>query len=150
MDNLELIDEQIQQELDELSEGDDSQGKSPQGTKTKKLFVQKTKEEIDKLSRREQYEYKIKLSKSRTEELKNELREYQQRESKASRSRETKRLIILGRFLETVKNNPDRKVQYKLIESWLDQYLTNNRDRDLLGFPRLADANSDAGNHDNN
>jgi hypothetical protein len=53
MNNLELSEKQIQQELDELIEGGAEREKSPQGTKTKKSFVQKTKGEINKLSQHE-------------------------------------------------------------------------------------------------
>jgi uncharacterized protein involved in type VI secretion and phage assembly len=148
MDNLELSNERVQQELNEPIWDDEERQKSPQVSKTKKSFAPKTKEEIDKLSRREQYEYKIELSKFRTEELKKELREYQRRESKVNRSRENKRLIILGRFLDTqMHQRPDRKVQYMVVESHLNQYLTNDRERELLGFPPL---NADEENHENN
>jgi hypothetical protein len=138
MNDLELTNEQIQQELDGLIDNNDNIRTPPKEPKTKKLFVPKSKEEIDKLSRREQFEYKIELSKSRTEELRNEYQDYKRRETKTDRSRENKRLIIMGRFLDTqLHKRPDRKVQYMVVAGHLDQYLTKDNDRQLLGFPPL-------------
>lgn len=150
MSNVELTTEQIEQELTELTEeGEAEDTKSKSKTKVKEVFVPLLKEEIEKLSRREQFEYKIALSKHRTEELKNEYQGYKQRESKTSRSQENKRLIIMGRFLETqLHKRPDRKIQYMVVNSHLDQYLTKNSDRELLGFPLLATSNRN--NSDNN
>ena len=165
MNNVDLTPEQIEQELAELIEGseakdnqqesemlvDGSEGKdkSPKEPKIKKLFVPKSKEEIEKLSRREQFEYKIELSKSRTEELRNEYQDYKRRETKTNRSQENKRLIIMGRFLETqLYKRPDRKVQYMIVEGHLDQYLTKDSDRQLLGFPPLGQPSED--HHDRN
>jgi hypothetical protein len=149
VNNVDLIPEQIEQELAELIEGSEGKDKSPKEPKIKKPFVLLSKEEIDKLSRREQFEYKIELSKSRTEELRNEYQDYKRRETKANRSQENKRLIIMGRFLDTQMNKrPDRKVQYMVVEGHLDQYLTKDYDRLLLGFPLLRNTTKE--NHDNN
>lgn len=112
-------------------------------------FAQKSKEQIEELSPREQFEYKIALSKHRTEKLKNEYQIYKQQESKANRSRENKRLIIMGRFLETfLYKRPEHETEYMVVEKHLDQYLTKDSDRELLGFPPLGTSNRD--NSDNN
>ena len=155
MDNVELSSEQIHQESEELIEGDSiasdkDKAKSPKEPKPKKVFVPKSKEEIEKLSRREQYEYKIELSKSRTEELRNEYHDYKRRETKTNRSTETRQLIIWGRMIQTqVKERPDRRIAYEQLLSWMDKYLTKDRDRELLGFPPLGNS-GDEENHDNN
>jgi hypothetical protein len=154
MDNVELSSEQIQRESKELIEGDSIAGnkekvKTPKEPKVKKLFVVKSKEEIEKLSRREQYEYKIELSKSRTEELRNEYHDYKRRETKTNRSTETRQLIIWGRMIQTqVKERPDRRIAYEQLLSWMDKYLTKDRDRELLGFPPLGDSAEE--NHNSN
>jgi tRNA(Ile)-lysidine synthase TilS/MesJ len=163
MDNVDLTTEQIENELAELIEGSEDKNER-QGSemvvnegeakdnvkkdpKIKKPFVPLSKKDIEKLNKREQLEYRIEQSKNKTDELKNEYRDYQQRESKATRSLETKKLIILGRFLDTqLHKRPDRKVQYMVVTGHLDQYLTDDRDRQLLGFPALGDQD----NHDRN
>lgn len=163
--NVDLTTEQIERELAESIE--QSEGKVDQqesemvvcdgeakddvkkDPKTKRQFVALTKVEFEKLGRREQFEYKIELSKNKTEELKNEYQDYKSREIKSTRSLETKKLIILGRFLETqLHKRPDRKVQYMVVTGHLDQYLTDDRDRQLLGFPPLGQPSED--HHDRN
>jgi hypothetical protein len=137
--NVDLTSEQIEQELEELIGEGEVKGKAKKEPKVKKTFVPLSKEEIDKLSRREQYEYKIELSKFKTEHLKDEYKSYKSKQTETSRSLETKKLIIMGRFLETqLHKRPDRKVQYMVVEGHLDQYLTDDCDRLLFGFPPLS------------
>ncbi|WP_373546292.1 hypothetical protein [Chamaesiphon sp.] len=132
MDN-DLTQEQVESELAELIEKDKDKGNAKKEPKIKKPFVPKSKEEIEKLSRREQFEYKIELSRHRTHELKNEYQNYKQRESKSTKSLETKKLIIMGRFLDTqLHKRPDRKVQYMVVTGHLDQYLTDDGDRGVF------------------
>jgi hypothetical protein len=139
MDNVDLTGEQIERELAELIEGGEGKDKSPKEPKIKKPFVVLSKEEIDKLSRREQFEYKIELSKFKTEQLKNEYKSYKLKQTETSRSLETKRLIILGRFLETyMYKRPEHKTKYMVVAGHLDQYLTKDCDRLLFGFPPLS------------
>jgi hypothetical protein len=155
MNNVELSGKQTQQESGELIEGEliesnDDRAKPKKEPKPKKVFVPKSKEEIDKLSRREQYEYKIELSKFRTEELRNDYQDYKRQEAKTSRSKETRELIIWGRMIQTqVKERPDRRIAYEQLLSWMDKYLTKDRDRELLGFPPLNNS-SGRENYDNN
>jgi hypothetical protein len=115
---------------------DKSQDNSKKESKVKKQFVLLSKGDFDKLSKREQFEYKIELSKNRTDELKNEYQSYKSKQTETSRSLETKRLIIAGRFLETQMK--DRKDQYAMVKDHLDAYLTKDSDRKLFGFPSLA------------
>lgn len=160
MNNVDLTPEQIEQELAELIEGseakdnqqesemlvDGSEGKNTASKepKIKKPFVLLSKEEIDKLSRREQFEYKIELSKVKTEELKNEYRSYKSKQTETNRSQENKRLIIMGRFLDTyMYKRPEHKTKYMVVEGHLDQYLTKDSDRLLLGFPPLGQSGED-------
>jgi hypothetical protein len=151
MDNY-LTTEQIEQQLEELiggSEAKDNQqesgmlvdgsekkDKAKKEPKIKKQFVVLSKEDFEKLSKREQLEYKIGLSKNKTDQLKNEYRNYKSKQTETSRSLETKRLIIAGRFLETQMK--DRKDQYAMVKDHLDVYLTKDSDRKLFGFPSLA------------
>ena len=117
--------------------------------KTKRQFVALTKVEFEKLGRREQFEYKIGLSKYKTSQLKNDFRDYKSKQTKSTKSLETRKLIILGRFLEAqLEKRPDRKVQYMVVSSHLDQFLTDDRDRQLLGFPLLEQPSED--HHDRN
>ena len=147
--NNDLTSEQIGNERAELIEEGEDKDNTKKDPKTKEPFVVLSKEEFDRLSRREQFEYKIELSKNKTEELKNEYQDYKSREIKSTRSLETKKLIILGRFLETqLHKRPDRKVQYMVVTGHLDQYLTDDRDRQLLGFPPLEQPSED--HHDRN
>lgn len=151
--NDDLAPEQIERELQELIEqsegkieGEDKGKKKP---KTKESFVVLSKEEFEELTRREQFEYKIGLSKYKTSQLKNDFRDYKSKQTKSTKSLETRKLIILGRFLEAqLEKRPDRKVQYMVVSSHLDQFLTDDRDRQLLGFPLLEQPSED--HHDRN
>ena len=147
--NNDLTSEQIGNERAELIEEGEDKDNTKKDPKTKEPFVVLSKEEFDRLSRREQFEYKIELSKNKTEELKSQYRHYKSKEIKSTRSLETKKLIILGRFLETqLHKRPDRKIQYMVVTGHLDQYLTDDRDRQLLGFPPLGQPSED--HHDRN
>jgi hypothetical protein len=131
-------DKDNQQESGMLVDGGKHKGNKKE-PKIKKPFVVLSKEEVDKLSRRGQFEYKIELSKYKTEQLKNEYKSYKSRQTETSRSLEIKRLIILGRFLETyMYKRPEHKTKYMVVEGHLDQYLTKDCDRVLLGFPPLG------------
>ena len=151
--NDDLAPEQIERELEESIEqsegkieGEDKGKKKP---KTKESFVVLSKEEFEELTRREQFEYKIGLSKYKTSQLKNDFRDYKSKQTKSAKSLETRKLIILGRFLEAqLEKRPDRKVQYMVVSSHLDQFLTDDRDRQLLGFPLLEQPSED--HHDRN
>ena len=151
--NDDLAPEQIERELQESIEqsegkieGEDKGKKKP---KTKESFVVLSKEEFEELTRREQFEYKIGLSKYKTSQLKNDFRDYKSKQTKSTKSLETRKLIILGRFLEAqLEKRPDRKVQYMVVSSHLDQFLTDDRDRQLLGFPLLEQPSED--HHDRN
>ena len=151
--NNDLAPEQIERELQESIEqsegkieGEDKGKKKP---KTKESFVVLSKEEFEELTRREQFEYKIGLSKYKTSQLKNDFRDYKSKQTKSTKSLETRKLIILGRFLEAqLEKRPDRKVQYMVVSSHLDQFLTDDRDRQLLGFPLLEQPSED--HHDRN
>ncbi len=58
-------------------------------------------------------------------------------------------LISLNSSLEAqLEKRPDRKVQYMVVSNHLDQFLTDDRDRVLLGFPPLGQPSED--NHDRN
>ena len=151
--NDDLAPEQIERELEESIEqsegkieGEDKGKKKP---KTKESFVVLSKEEFEELTRREQFEYKIGLSKYKTSQLKNDFRDYKSKQTKSTKSLETRKLIILGRFLEAqLEKRPDRKVQYMVVSNHLDQFLTDDRDRQLLGFPPLGQQSED--HHDRN
>ena len=151
--NDDLAPEQIERELEESIEqsegkieGEDKGKKKP---KAKESFVVLSKEEFEELTRREQFEYKIGLSKYKTSQLKNDFRDYKSKQTKSTKSLETRKLIILGRFLEAqLEKRPDRKVQYMVVSNHLDQFLTDNRDRVLLGFPPLEQPSEV--NHDRN
>lgn len=138
MDNLDLTAEQSAQELAELIEVGEAKDNAKKEPKIEKQFVTLTKQEIDKLSKREQFEYKIELSKLKTEQLKSEYKSYKSKQTETRRSLDTKRLIIMGRFLESQFKREDRKVQYIVVADHLDRYLTKDSDRQLLGFPPLA------------
>ncbi len=165
MDNVDLTAQQIEQDLKELIEesedkvnqqgsemvicDSDDSNSAKKDPKTKKSFVALTKVEFEKLGKREQFEYKIGLSKYKTDQLKEEFKDYKSKQNKSTRSLETKKLIILGRFLETqLHKRPDRKIQYMIVNSHLDQFLTDDRDRQLLGFPPLGQPSED--HHDRN
>ena len=115
--------------------------KDPKIIKTELVVLKK--EEFENLSRRQQLEYKIQLSKNRTDQLKEEYRNYKTQQTKNARLQETKRLIILGRFLDNQFKREDQKVPYMIVTGHLDQYLTDDRDRELLGFPPLSKSEED-------
>lgn len=147
--NDDLTTEQIEKEQAELIDRQESEivvlkskvKKDPEIIK--KDFVVLKKEELENLSRRQQLEYKIELSKNRTDQLKEEYRNYKTQETKNARSQETKRLIIMGRFLDNQFKREDRKVQYMIVRGHLDQYLTNDRDRELLDFSPRSKSEED-------
>ena len=156
-----LAPEQIEKELAELIGDGENNRQEPEMVvcdvediakkepKIKKEFVPLSKNDFEKLSRRGQLEYKIELSKNRTEQLKKEYQDYKTKQTKADRSAETKKLIIMGRFLDTqLHKRPDRKIAYMVVKNHLDQYLTENSDRQLLGFPPLEQPSED--HHDRN
>jgi len=164
--NVDLTTEQIEKELAELIErsegkvdqqesemvvcdGDDDRQESEmvvcdgkakddvkKDPKIKKQFVHLSKEKFEKLSKREQLLYKIELSKNKTDELKSEYRDYKSKEIKANLSRENRKLIIMGRFLEAQFKN--RKDRYEMVDGHLREYLQNDSDRSLFGFPLLS------------
>jgi hypothetical protein len=164
VNNVDLTPEEIDIQLAELIEQDERKDDHQESgmvvyevedkankkePKIKKPFTLLSKEEIEKLSKREQFEYKIELSKVKTEELKNEYRSYKSKQTETNRSRENKRLIIMGRFLETyMYKRPEHKIKYMVVEGHLDQYLTKDCDRQLLGFPLLGNVAKE--NYDNN
>ena len=147
--NDDLTTEQIEKEQAELIDRQESEivvlkSKVKKDPKIiKKDFVVLKKEELENLSRRQQLEYKIELSKNRTDQLKEEYRNYKTQETKNARSQETKRLIIMGRFLDNQFKREDRKVQYMIVRGHLDQYLTNDRDRELLDFSPRSKSEED-------
>lgn len=157
MDHIDLTAQKIERDLAELigeskSEVDwqeskmvvhDVEDNAKKEPKIKNTFIPLSKEEIDKLSRRKQLEYRIELSKFKTQQLKSQYQNYKQQESKTNRSRETNRLIIMGRFLDTQLKHTDRKDQYEMIEGHLNQYLTNDSDRALFELPPLAKLEED-------
>ena len=151
--NDDLASEQIERELQgsiEQSEGKiEAEDKGKKKPKTKESFVVLSKDEFEELTRREQFEYKIGLAKYKTSQLKDDFRDYKSKQTKSAKSLETRKLIILGRFLEAqLEKRPDRKVQYMVVSNHLDQFLTDNRDRQLLGFPLLEQPSED--HHDRN
>ena len=119
---------------DDRQESEMVKNKGKKDPKIKEDFVPLLKADFDKLNRREQFEYKIRLAKFKTGELKKEYEDYKTSQNKAARSAETRKLIILGRFLDTQFKCPNRKVQYLVVQDHLDRYLTDDRDRLLLGF----------------
>ena len=147
--NDDLTTEQIEKEQAELIDRQESEivvlkSKVKKDPKIiKKDFIVLKKEELENLSRRQQLEYKIELSKNRTDQLKEEYRNYKTQETKNARSQETKRLIIMGRFLDNQFKREDRKVQYMIVRGHLDQYLTNDRDRELLDFSPRSKSEED-------
>ena len=147
--NDDLTTEQIEKEQAELTDRQESgivvlKSKVKKDPKIiKKDFIVLKKEELENLSRRQQLEYKIELSKNRTDQLKEEYRNYKTQETKNARSQETKRLIIMGRFLDNQFKREDRKVQYMIVRGHLDQYLTNDRDRELLDFSPRSKSEED-------
>ena len=163
MDNIDLTTRKIEKELEELigeSKGEvesqepemvllDVEDNAKKGPKIKKEFVPLSKDDFEKLGRRGQLAYKIELSKNRTEQLKKEYQDFKTKQTKADKSAQTKRLIIMGRFLDIqLHKRSDRKVQYMVVKNHLDQYLTENSDRQLLGFPLLEQPSED--HHDRN
>ena len=147
--NDDLTTEQIEKEQAELIDRQESEivvlkSKVKKDPKIiKKDFIVLKKEELENLSRRQQLEYKIELSKNRTDQLKEEYRNYKTQETKNARSQETKHLIIMGRFLDNQFKREDRKVQYMIVRGHLDQYLTNDRDRELLDFSPRSKSEED-------
>ena len=136
--DLDLAPDQIERELAELTEEDEGGKKERAKKKPKTKFVTLTKAEIEKLSERGRMEYKIELSKYKTKQLEKNYQKYKSKETETNLSSKTKKLIILGRFLQTQFANDDRRVQYLVVQSHLDQYLTQDIDRQLLGFPPLG------------
>ena len=167
MDDTELAQSQIDKDLAELAElekkekekeeekEDKDKGNEPQKEPVKK-FVALSKEQIAKLSGREKLEYKIKLAKHKTRQLEKDYRKYKSEQTKTDLSAETKKLILLGKFLQSQFARDDRRTQNEVFRNYLDQYLTDNSDRQLLGFPLLhtnvntADENHAEENHDHN
>jgi hypothetical protein len=142
---MESIDQDIDQSTQDLEspntkiDGSESQPKKP-----KIQFVTKTKLEIKALSPVDAIQYEIDLKKYETDQLRCQLRQIKQEEGKTRRSAETRELIIWGRMVKTqVKDRPDRQLAYMQLAGWMDQYLTKDSDRELLGFPPQGEGGND-------
>jgi hypothetical protein len=147
MESIEQTTDRLDQELQELellnlqAEDSKSQSLKPKVSKTKPPFCPKTKSEIKDLSQVDAIQYEIDLRKFETEQLKNQLRQINQDEGRTRRSQEARKFIIWGKMVETqIKNRPDRQAAYLQLEDWMTQYLTNDRDRELLGFPKIENS----------
>jgi hypothetical protein len=143
---VESIDQDIDQSIQDLeSLNTNVIDPKSQPKKLKLQFVAKTKLEIKALSPVDAIQYEIDLKKHETDQLRCQLRQIKQEEGKTRRSAETRELIIWGRMVITqVKDRPDRQTAYRQLASWMDQYLTKDSDRELLGFPLQGEGGNDA------
>jgi hypothetical protein len=118
-------------------------------SKSKVPFCLKTKLEIKSLSPVDAIQYEIDLHKFETDKLKVQLRQINQDEGRTRRSTEVRQFIIWGRMIQSqIKDHPERQAAYRKLEDWMDQYLTKDSDRQLLGFPLLGQSVEE--NHDRN
>jgi hypothetical protein len=143
--NDQNIDASIQ-ELESLGSTDDQKSQTTKinTAKNKTVFAIKTRAEIKNLSPVEAIQYEIDLHKYEADQLRIKLMQIKQDEGKARRSAETRALIIWGRMVTTqIRDRPDRRSAYAQLESWMDQYLTKDSDRELLGFPPLGNSGGD-------
>ena len=87
----------------------------------------------------------LEAQRARKETLKRQIRRAQSRISATERKRRTRRLILLGSYLEHVtQDDPERKAR---LMKELDGFLERDRDRGLFGLPpsskEISDGNPD-------
>ena len=69
------------------------------------------------------------------EQLKNKIRQIEDKEKEKSKKLDTRRKILIGALmLQEMKDKPDTE---KTVINKLDKFLTKERDRELFGFATL-------------
>jgi hypothetical protein len=71
-----------------------------------------------------------------------------------ARKKANRQLIIRGRFMLSILNDPERRTSAKQLDVWFERFLTKNSDRKLFGFAPLdaspQNPDRDGDNHDQN